>query len=254
MTQPITDMANWPEATLQPSTVPECPISDMGAAASVGWPYWPQTPVRVPVGPGGCPPGTVPAADRYGPICAGIGLGPLHYTEANAQFQPGPTRWGPPEHWCAPGTCPEGADTTFAVDTPASGCPEDCDQPCGQWLDPESPRRRPMFNPRWAGLGPAASPGARPGASGVRAVATRSPERLRRRNHAGHAAARGALAASAGLVGNVLAGPPGAIAGAAAGAALGSHLEGNPARRQPQSSFAARVGLAARARRRRAAV
>lgn len=72
---------------------------DMGAAAAYGWPSWPDEPVRVPTNPGGCPPGTWPAADRYGPLCAGVGIGDLFYTEANAQFQPGPTRLGPPDVW-----------------------------------------------------------------------------------------------------------------------------------------------------------
>lgn len=88
------------------------PSSDMGSAAAFGWPSWPSQPVRVPVGPGGCPVGAVVAMDRYGPICAGVGRGPLFYPEANAWFQPGPTRWGPPDVWC--------------------------------------PRQRPVFNPRWA--------------------------------------------------------------------------------------------------------
>lgn len=179
--------------TLTAPPYPQCQFTqDMGSASAVGWPPWPSSPVLRPTGPGGCPPGTVPAADRYGPICAGVGHGGLMYVEANAQLQPGPTRWGPPEHWCAPGTCPEGSEFTAAVDAPPSGCPAGSEQL------PPGPR---MYNPRW-----------------------HQAREANVKPH--HAAARGALGAAIGLIGSAVGGPAGAIAGAAAGSALGAHLQG----------------------------
>ena len=152
-------------------------------------PSWPDRPVFMPLNPGGCPPGSWPAADRYGPMCVGIGIGDIVYPEANAQLQPGPTRWGPPEVWCPPGSCPEGFAETHGM-------------PCPVGRQPNAPI---------------------------------------------HAAAKSAFTAASGLVGNAILGPVGAIAGAAGGRFLAEHLSRR--RKNPGTSFAARVGLAARASR-----
>ncbi len=130
-----------------------CPenISAMGP----GWPN--RQPLRyrtllgVPVSPlphAGCWPGTQPAYDRYAPVCAGVGEGGLFYPEANAQFAPGPTRWGPPEVWCAPGTCPEGAvDSLVGPKYPAGDCPSDCPQTYATWLQQQAPMIGSVRNP-----------------------------------------------------------------------------------------------------------